>query len=189
MFEEDAGVRYQVSTRERNNQFVFWILYSSVMLETLRQRDDRNYGGGRQEGGANSQGMLTPPLFLLVSRSWCFNVASVSVTGSSGQSRCTERVRDVWTNSFSHRGKTLKKQKNWRQKPKSYSRNDLKYFPSKLKVEYDKWTINCFLCCWQSCFHRRLKDVSQSLVYSYIIAGGDRHAKATITYEMLGYFK
>lgn len=66
MFEEGAGVRYQVSTPERKNRFTaFGILYSSVILETLQQRGGRNYGGGRQEGGANSQGMLAPPLFLL----------------------------------------------------------------------------------------------------------------------------
>lgn len=67
MFAEDSGDGYQVRTRSgRSNQFqFFWILLTTVLSETLEPTGDRNNGGGRQEGGANSQGILTPPPFCL----------------------------------------------------------------------------------------------------------------------------
>lgn len=100
-----TATRSELGQGETISLIFLGILHTTVLSETLEPTGDRNDGGGGQEGGANSQGILAPPPILLVSRSRYVSISSASVPGPSGQSGCAERMRDVWTNSFPHLGK------------------------------------------------------------------------------------
>lgn len=112
MFQEETGGAYQVlgvhkqpSTFRFLQQNYHFFVLPVISLEASEWTNGENIGGGCAEGGAHSQGinaLPVPPAHFC--RSFRRVVKVYLLTGSSGQSHHTERMRDFWSNGIPHHG-------------------------------------------------------------------------------------